>query len=313
MELLVSLAPVRDLARLRSRIERLDALGVDGVLLPDHLFFAPGGDRSEAFRTNDPFVVLGAIASLSDRLRLGTLVANVGIAHPAITFRHFAQLAGLVGGDRVLAGLGAGWNTEEFDALGLDMPPHAARLDRLDEACRIARALIDDGIASLDGEHVVARSLPAAPRSEGRIRLLLGGGSDRLLAIAGRYADHVDLNGSPRSKPLGRTLPLFDDSARRHGTSVADVVAAAARVREVAAAVGRPRPSCSVAVDTLVVGAAPDPAVADCPYVLAGAPEQIAATAAERAEQIGLDALVLPEVPDLDAVVPLLYDVGGSS
>jgi alkanesulfonate monooxygenase SsuD/methylene tetrahydromethanopterin reductase-like flavin-dependent oxidoreductase (luciferase family) len=250
-------------------------------------------------------VVLGAIAALSDRLRLGTLVANAGIVHPALLLRHFAQLAGLVGGDRVLAGIGAGWNTEEFDALGLDMPPHGARLDRLEEACRLARALFDgvDHVASIDGTHVVARSLPLAPRFTGTPTLLLGGGSDRLLDIAGRFADHVDLNGSSRRTPLGRNLPLLDDARRRHGTTVADLVDAARRLSEAAAGAGRPRPTCSIVIDSLTVDQEPDPTLADCPYVLAGPPSRIAETVAARADAVGLDALVLPESPDLDAVV----------
>ena len=308
-DLYVSLGPVGDLDRLRPRIERLDALGVEGVLLPDHLFFAPGGDRADAFRTNDPIVVLGAIAAMSGRLRLGTLVANVGIAHPALILRHFAQLAGLVGGERVLAGIGAGWNTEEFDALGIDMPPHGARLDRLEEACRLARALFDDGIAAIDGDHVVTRDLPVAPRFGVAPKLLLGGGSDRLLEIAGRYADHVDLNGSSRRRPLGRALPLFDDGPRRHATTVADLVDSAARVRSVAEVAGRPHPALSVVIDTLTVGREPDPSLTDCPYVLGGDPARIAAAAAERVERIGLQALVLPESPDspgLEVVIQAL-------
>jgi len=303
MELLVSLGSVRDLDRLRPRIARLDELGVDGVLLSDHLFFAPGGDRNAAFRANDPIVVLGAIAALSDRLRLGTLVANIGLAHPALTLRHFAQLAGLVGGDRVIAGIGAGWNTEEFDALGVDMPAHRARLDRLEAACALARALFDDGIATLDGPHVVARDLPSAPTYKGRPTLLVGGGSDRLLDLGGRYADHVDLNGSSRRRPLSRAQPLVDDGARRHATTVDDLVEAATRVRAAAAAAGRVPPICSVVVDTLTVGADPDPSLAGCPYVLGGAPRRIADEVAERADRIGLGAIVLPESPDLELVV----------
>lgn len=303
MELLVSLGPVRDLARLRRRISRLDQLGIDGVLLSDHLFFAPGGDRRSAFRANEPLVLLGAIAVLSDRLRLGTLVANVGLAHPALVLRHFAQLAGLVGGDRVIAGIGAGWNTEEFDALGIDMPSHAARLDRLEEACRLARDLFDHGIATVDGAHVVARELPSAPAYEGRPTLLVGGGSDRLLDLAGRHADHVDLNGSSRRRPLSRRQPLVDDGARRQGTTVADLVAASARVRAAAADAGRTPPTCSVVVDTLTVDADVDPSLVDCPYVLGGGPSEVVEVLVERAERIGLGAVVLPESPDLEAIV----------
>ena len=239
MDLCVALGPVRDLAGLRPRIARLDDLGVDGVFLSDHLFVTPGGDRSAAFRANDPFVVLAAIGALSDRLDLGCLVANVGLTHPALIVRHFAQLAGLFGGDRVVMGIGAGWNAEEFDALGIGMPGHRARLDRLEEACRLARGLLDHGIATVDGEHVQARDLPASPTYQGRPRLLLGGGSDRLLELAGRYADDVDLNGSSRRRPLGRVQPAVDDRARRESTTVDDLVRAAAHVREVADAATR--------------------------------------------------------------------------
>jgi alkanesulfonate monooxygenase SsuD/methylene tetrahydromethanopterin reductase-like flavin-dependent oxidoreductase (luciferase family) len=303
VDLYVSFGPIRDLARLRPRIELLDGLGVDGVLLADHLFFAGDGDRSQSFRTYDPFIVLGTIAGLSDRLRLGTLVANAGLEHPALILRHFCQLAALVGGDRVLAGIGAGWNTEEFDALGIDMPRHADRLDRLEESCRLARAWFDDGLATLDGPHVVARDLPASPPFEQPPQLMLGGGSDRLLELAGRYADHLDLNGSSRRAHLGRKMPLAADSDRRHATTVDDLVDAATRVRAIADEARRPHPTLSVAVSTLTVGEVPDPAVADCPYVLGGDPGAIAATVADRAARIGLGALVLPESPDLAAVV----------
>jgi alkanesulfonate monooxygenase SsuD/methylene tetrahydromethanopterin reductase-like flavin-dependent oxidoreductase (luciferase family) len=306
LKIYVSLAPVRDLASLRERVAALDAAGVDGVFASDHLFFAPGGERAGAFRANDPFVVLGAVAAMSDRLELGTLVANIGFSHPALVLRHFAQLAGLVGGDRVIAGIGAGWNTEEFDALGFDMPRHADRLDRLEEACRLARALLDDGIASVAGDHVVSRELPVAPKFKGTPRLLLGGGSDRLLDIAGRYADHVDLNGSSRRQPVRRAQPLFDDHARRRGTTVDDLVDAAARVRAAAEGAGRPCPTFSVILDTVAVGHPVEPGIEDCPYVLGGDADAIGAVVADRVARIGLGAVVIGESPEVSAAVRAL-------
>jgi hypothetical protein len=87
---------------------------------------------------------------------------------------------------------------------------------------------------------------------------------------------------------------------------VADLVDAARRLHEAAASAGRPRPTCSVAVDALTIDQEPDPALADCPYVLGGSPARIAETVAARAAAIGLDALVLPESADLDVVVDAL-------
>jgi alkanesulfonate monooxygenase SsuD/methylene tetrahydromethanopterin reductase-like flavin-dependent oxidoreductase (luciferase family) len=287
------------MSALRSRIARLDDFGVRGVFVSDHLFVTVSRDRAAAYRPDDPFVVLAAVAALSPRLTLGTLVANIGLTHPALVLRHFAQLASLVGGDRVLAGIGAGWNTEEFEALGLPMPPHATRLDRLEESCRLARSLFDQGMASIDGNEVVARELPLSPRPSTPPRLMLGGGSDRLLDIAGKYADFVDLNGSSRRQHLRRVRPLRDDLARRAATTVDDLVASAQRVRTAAKGAGRPSPRMSVIVNTVSIGVTPDTATADCPYVLAGDTAKARDVLAERAERIGLDAIIVAENADI--------------
>src|SRR5438067_11433772 len=186
------------LAELRDQVRRLEELGASGFLMHDHLFVTEGKPRPES-RKSEALVVLAAVAALSERLQLGTIVSNVALLHPALLLRQFAQLAVLVGGDRVLAGLGAGWNREEFAALGLRMAPLAERLERLEESARLARALFDRGVATLEGRQIVARDLPLAPLPATPPRLLLGGGSHRLLEIAGRYADALDLNGSSRA------------------------------------------------------------------------------------------------------------------
>lgn len=297
--LFVTLGPVSDLRSLRERVARLDGLGVAGVLAPDHLFVSLGPDRTKAYRPDDAIVVLAAVAALSERLAVGTLVANVGLVHPVLLLRHFAQLAVLVGGERVLAGLGAGWNAEEFAALGAAMPDHATRLDRLEEACRLARALFDDGIGTLEGAHVVARDLPLAPRPATAPRLLVGGGSDRLLDLAGRHADAVDLNGSSRRQRLGRKSPVRDDRVRRRSTTVEDLVASASRVRAAAGAAGRPPPRFSVTIDTVSFDGAVEATLVDCPYLLAGDAAAMRDRLAERVERIGLDALFIPEATDL--------------
>src|ERR1041385_6297441 len=122
------------LADLARDVRRLEDLGVTGVLVTDHLFMdGPGRPRSETQRPNEPMTVLAAVAALSDRLNIGTIVSNIALLHPALVVRQFAQLAALVVGERVLAGLGAGWNRTEFEALGCTMPKHAERLDRLEE------------------------------------------------------------------------------------------------------------------------------------------------------------------------------------
>jgi len=267
-------------------------------------------------------VLLSAIGALSLALKIGTIVANISLAHPALTLRHFAQLATLFGGDRVLVGLGAGWNTEEFGALGLAMPSHAERVDRLGEAVRLARALFSDGIATMTGTSVVARDLPWFPRPATPPKLLLGGGSDRFLALAGGYADWVDLNGSSRRLKLGKQAPAVGDGIRRLTTTVADLEESVRRLTAAARQAGRPpgTPQVSVLIDTIEFCAVgeigereeklrqargfTEAAVDQCPYVFIGPPDRMREALAERRERLGLSAVIITDRPELDRFMP---------
>jgi alkanesulfonate monooxygenase SsuD/methylene tetrahydromethanopterin reductase-like flavin-dependent oxidoreductase (luciferase family) len=266
----------------------------------DHLFLpGPPAHDPLARMAADAMTVLTTVAAHSQRLGIATLVANVGFAHPLPLLRAFANLAAIHGGERVYAGLGAGWSRREFEAIGLEMPPHRERLERLAETARLARALFDDGWASEPGDHVRAVDLPLAPASERPPRLLLGGGSQSVLELAGQYADHVDLAPPPHRRGDNEfQRPLL--------TTIEDLAASAG----IARGVGRP-----LSTSVLMVGVAvcdadsarseeeslcarvglPWRSLAECPYVLLGEAERIAEQVRERRERIGLDWLIVPE------------------
>jgi alkanesulfonate monooxygenase SsuD/methylene tetrahydromethanopterin reductase-like flavin-dependent oxidoreductase (luciferase family) len=299
------------LEALRQRVRDLEAMGVSGVLVSDHLFVAGGGPRREARLPTEPLTTLAAIAALSERLHVGTIVSNVGLLHPALVLRQFVNLAAMVGGERVLAGLGAGWNREEFEALGMPMPSFQTRMQRLEEAAALARQWFDTGLANLEGEQVVARDLPMAPPASTPPRVLLGGGSDRILDIAGRHADALDLNGTSSSgKVSGANLPQAD-LRRRLSTTVADLERSVQRVRQTARQAGRPADAVRLSV---LIGhfqlcsngeiADIEQAIAssaglhgrdlrECPYVLTGEAEQVAEVLVERRRRLELDAVIL--------------------
>ena len=300
------------LPELRRQAAWIEAHGGTGVMAADHLFVGGGSlPRRQARRGFDPVVVLSAVAAISERLRVGTSVSNIGLLHPALVLRQFAQLAELIGGDRVLAGLGAGWNREEFEALGMRMPTFAQRMERLEEAARLARELFDRGFASLEGSHVVARELPLAPLPPTPPRLFLGGGSDRLLDIAGRYADMLDLNGTSSAGALrGPNLPQADQQ-RRMSTTVAGLEVSLERVQAAATAAGRHANAVafSVLVNHVIfcsdqqrgeeasrirrsVGLSAG-SLDDCPYVLIGEPRRMVDQLHEWQSRLGLQALLL--------------------
>jgi alkanesulfonate monooxygenase SsuD/methylene tetrahydromethanopterin reductase-like flavin-dependent oxidoreductase (luciferase family) len=324
-------------ADLRRQVARWDACGLGGVLITDHMFISQSGtgkgvsralDRDSASPL-DPFTLLGSIGALSSSLELGTIVANLGLLHPIFVIRHFAQLACMFGSDRVIAGLGAGWNAEEFEAIGLEMLPHPLRLARLEEAATLARRLFREGVASLDGATLTARELPLSPFPSSPPRLLLGGGSDQFLSIAGRVADHIDLNGSSRRQKLGRVAPADADRARRLTTTIADLEDSIEIVGEAAAASGRnpSEISYSVLIDSIEFCRSRDIAdreaglrerrhatgaeVSACPYALIGDVARMRDLLAERVARLGLSTVIVRDGEHLEPFMSHVVTASG--
>jgi alkanesulfonate monooxygenase SsuD/methylene tetrahydromethanopterin reductase-like flavin-dependent oxidoreductase (luciferase family) len=313
---LTGFAATASLGALRDRVRALEDAGATGVSVSDHLFYTRDGvPRDYGVEPGcDPVTTLAAVAALSDRLEVQTVVMNSAWIHPALLLRHFTQLAVLIGGDRVTAGLGAGWSTEEFDAVGLPMPRFGPRMDRLEEVLRLARTLYDRGLVTADGPHVVARDLPLSPVPATPPRLLVGGGSDRVLRMAGRYADLLDLHGDPKhGRVAGATMAQArtGDVQRRALTTVDDLAGRIGLVRAAAEEAGRP----PLAVSTQIwyvafagsraeVRAAEEELCAEwarmpyrpldrSPYLLLGSPAQMADALLERREAYGLERISL--------------------
>ena len=308
-------------AELLAYIQQLEAAGATGVCVSDHLFAAPTGDRRRAAVPQcDPLTTLAAVAGMSERLELQTIVANTAWIHPGLLLRQFAQLAVLGGGERVTAGMGAGWNAEELDALGMRLAPFNDRARRLEETLTMARQLFNEGVASISGSSVIARDLPLSPRPSVRPRLLVGGGSDRVAEIAGRLADVIDLQGHPKfGKVVGTVADQqAADARRRCLTTVDDLVERMSLVRSTAIAAGREPGELVASVQVAYVaygsrsrmeeaGAAilaqwaqlPPCSLDQNPFVLLGGPKQIAETLRERAERFGLDRISLGERNDV--------------
>jgi alkanesulfonate monooxygenase SsuD/methylene tetrahydromethanopterin reductase-like flavin-dependent oxidoreductase (luciferase family) len=277
---------------------RLESLGVVGVVQGDHPF-VPDAPMPFGGMAADCLTVLTTVAAHAQRLKVASLVANVGLQHPYLVVRKFAHLALLYGGDRVYAGLGAGWAARDFDALGAQMPAARVRHDRLEETLRLARELFDEGISNLRGDHVVAKELPLAPRPERPPRLLVGGGSRRILELGGRYADHVDLAPPPRvaganifQQKLLATAADVEDSARMVHASgrplTTSVLPAAVVVCEKHEIRSEEEALCArFGLEWRSLD--------DTPYVLIGEPERLADRLREYRERIGVDWLIVPQ------------------
>jgi alkanesulfonate monooxygenase SsuD/methylene tetrahydromethanopterin reductase-like flavin-dependent oxidoreductase (luciferase family) len=218
----------------------------------------------------------------------------------------------------VLMGLGAGWNYEEYAALGLTMPRHADRIQQLEKALRLGRSLFSAGVATIEGPGIVVHDMRLSTRPRVAPRFLVGGGSDRLLQLAGSLADWMDLNGSSRRVKLGRKSPASQDAVRRLTTTVSDLEESVRRLAASAVAAGRSAADIrrSILIDTIEfcpdgeisergnwlrrARLAPESDVHQCPYVLLGSPPRMRDVMAQRAERLGLSAVIIPDDDNLE-------------
>ncbi len=143
------------------------------------------------------WTMLAAMAALTERLRLGVLVTGVPYRHPAV-LANMAATVDVVSHGRLELGLGAGWNTEECEAYGIDLGSLKQRFDRFDEACEVIVRLLSDEHTDFDGDHYRLRGARCEPKPVQRPHppICIGGtGERRTLRSAARWAQHWNFPG----------------------------------------------------------------------------------------------------------------------
>ena len=191
-----------------------DATGWDAACVTDH--FMPNtpdknGDVMECWTT------LAALAPLTSRLRIGTIVAGNTYRHPAVLAKMAAQID-IISGGRLICGLGAAWQQNEHEAYGIPFYTVPERLARLDEACQVLKALWTQERSTFKGRYYQLTDAPLAPKPVQRPHpeLMIGGGGEKVtLKIVARHADHWNVWGGP--EVLGRKGALLDGYCKAAG------------------------------------------------------------------------------------------------
>jgi F420-dependent oxidoreductase-like protein len=168
-----------------------EAAGFDMITVMDHVHqIVVHGAEDEPML--EAYTTLGAIAARTQRVRLGTLVTGVTYRNPAHLAKQVSTLD-IISGGRAILGIGAAWNESEHAAYGFEFPPIGERMDRLDEALAICRAMFSEDRPTFAGAHYRVDRPFNVPRSiqPGGPRILVGGGGEkRTLRLVARYADY---------------------------------------------------------------------------------------------------------------------------
>ena len=172
--------------------------GFESVWVMDHFWQLPplGGPTQPML---EAYTLLGGLAARTRRVKLGTLVTGVTYRNPALLAK-MATTLDIVSSGRAMLGLGAAWYEEEHEALGFDFPPARERLDRLEDALQICRAMFTEEAPSFAGKHYrveKALNIPRPVQPNGPRIMVGGSGEKRTLRLVAKYADMCNINGSP--------------------------------------------------------------------------------------------------------------------
>ena len=176
--------------RVVEQAKAAETAGFDVVTVMDHLYQIAGVGTPEEPML-EGWSVLSALARETTRVRLGTLVTGVTYRNPALLAKQATTLDTISGG-RAILGLGAAWNDVEHAGYGYDFPPIRERMDRLEEALAIIKAMFTEERPSFTGTYYrieEALNVPRPVQPSGPKILVGGGGEQRTLRIAAKYAD----------------------------------------------------------------------------------------------------------------------------
>jgi F420-dependent oxidoreductase-like protein len=136
------------------------------------------------------WTLLAALAAQTSRIRIGCQVTGMVYRHPAV-LANMAATVDIVSGGRLDIGLGAGWNQEECDAYGIDLPPLRERFDRFDEGVEAIARLLTQTTTTLEGRYVRLKEARCEPKPVQRPHppIVIGGrGRRRTLRTAATWA-----------------------------------------------------------------------------------------------------------------------------
>jgi alkanesulfonate monooxygenase SsuD/methylene tetrahydromethanopterin reductase-like flavin-dependent oxidoreductase (luciferase family) len=128
-------------------------------------------------------------ASQFPAFKIGTLVLGQSYRNPALTAKMAANLQFLSGG-RFILGIGAGWKEDEYRAYGYPYPPARQRIEELEDAVNIIRAMWRNAPATYTGRQYSVAEAYCEPQPHPPIPLMIGGIGERYtLAVVARHAD----------------------------------------------------------------------------------------------------------------------------
>jgi alkanesulfonate monooxygenase SsuD/methylene tetrahydromethanopterin reductase-like flavin-dependent oxidoreductase (luciferase family) len=140
------------------------------------------------------WTTLTYVAALAPSYRVGNMVLGQSYRNPALLAKMAATLQLLTGG-RLVLGIGAGWQEDEYVAYDYPFPSAGVRIEQLAEAIDVMRAMWTSAPATYDGKHYAVRDAYCVPLPAPPPPILIGGQGPKLMRVAAAKADAWSWDG----------------------------------------------------------------------------------------------------------------------
>jgi probable F420-dependent oxidoreductase len=189
--------PIANHRRAQEWARRADELGFYSVSVADHMFTRTlflNFERTPAQPQMECYTMLAAVAAITKRVRLVPFITPMKFRSPPLLAKMIATIDQISNG-RVIAGLGAGWQREEFDSYGYGFATNAERIERLGEGIRVLKAMWTEDEPSFKGRHYSIDKAYCFPKPVQKPHppIMIGGSGRKVLEVAARDADIMNL------------------------------------------------------------------------------------------------------------------------
>jgi F420-dependent oxidoreductase-like protein len=175
-----------------AQAQEAEAAGFDSVFVMDHFYQLPGlGTPDQPML--EAYTALGALATATEKVQLGTLVTGNTYRNPTLLAKAVTTLD-VVSQGRAILGIGTGWFELEHDSLGYEFGTFTDRFHKLGEALQIILPMLEGERPTFSGKYYKTQEAMAEPRFRDHIPLMIGGsGEKKTIPLAAKHFDHLNI------------------------------------------------------------------------------------------------------------------------
>ena len=175
-----------------AQAQEAEAAGFDSVFVMDHFYQLPGlGTPDQPML--EAYTALGALATATERVQLGTLVTGNTYRNPTLLAKAITTLD-VISAGRAILGIGTGWFELEHDSLGYEFGTFTDRFNKLGEALQIILPMLAGERPTVNGKYYRTQEAMAEPRFRDHIPLMIGGsGEKKTIPLAAKHFDHLNI------------------------------------------------------------------------------------------------------------------------